>query len=488
MKLARRYMPNISKQQSNFAQPTFFSLPQLLLQHLNRRGLLDVGTSEVYATATVLAKLMIASTFIHRQITQIRQGGRPVVARKLNLALRISLKLPLFVLAVPAVIVMRLIRPWFLIRLGDMVSSRIGHFAGNTELYLCERDAGINVPNKRYVDLFYMSYRPICNEQLAIMWKRVLRVWPSWILSPISIVNRLIPGGAVHEIGDNSKHDRDVHNLWDRFPPHLVFTPEEDARGAAGLSAMGIPQGTQFVCLIVRDSAYLDAHLPSSDWSYHNYRDCDIQNFILAAEELADRGFFVIRMGAKVRTAMKTNHPNVIDYASNGMRSDFMDIYLGAKCEFCISVSTGFDAVPLIFRRPIVYVNHVPLSYLITFRTQVLAITKHHWAAAENRELVLSEIFNCGVWCCVRTSDYTSKGVELIENIPEEIRDVVIEMVERLNGTWQPHNDDEALQRRFWDIYPTGAGDVYHKGRPLHGEIRSRFGAHFLRNNRDWLR
>src|SRR3990167_4325024 len=155
---------------------------------------------------------MSDSTFIKRQITQIRQGGRPMVAHKFNRAfralLRISRRLPLYALAISAVIVIRLIRPWLLVRVGGLGSSRIGHFAGNTELYLCERDAGINVPKERYVDLFYMSYRPICNEQLAIMWKRVLRVWPSWILSPISIVNRLIPGGAVHEIGDNSKHDR----------------------------------------------------------------------------------------------------------------------------------------------------------------------------------------------------------------------------------------------------------------------------------------
>lgn len=406
--------------------------------------------------------------------------------RKMKIALQIPLTSPLYILAVPVVLVLRLIRPWLLVRWGDLYSSRIGHFAANTELYLCEQDAGINAPKQRHVDLFYMGYRSSCNQQLAIMWKRVLRVWPSWILAPISLVNRLIPGGAVHEIGNNTQHDRDVHNLLDRFPPHLELTPEEEARGEAGMRAMGIPQGAHFVCLIVRDSAYLDAH-QQGDWSYHNYRDSDIQNYILAAEELADRGYFVIRMGAKVREAMKTFHPRVIDYATNGMRSDFIDIYIGAKCEFCISVGTGFDAVPLIFRRPIVYVNMVPLGYLFTFRTQFLGITKHYCAAAENRDLVLSEIFNHGVGFYTHTADYTSKGVELIENTPEEIRDVVIEMAERLNGTWQPHEDDESLQRRFWEIFFTNAVET-DQGRPLHGEIRSRFGAHFLRNNRDWLR
>lgn len=405
-------------------------------------------------------------------------------ARKLKLALMILLKLPLYVLALPHVILIRLIRPWLLVRIGNLASSRIGHFAANTELYLCERDAGINVHQQRYVDLFYMGSKPICNRQLAIMWMRLLRIWPAWILGPISRVNRLIPSGAIHDIGNNTQHDRDVHNLLDRLPSHLKFTEEEEASGEAGLRAMGIAVGAKFVCLHVRDSAYLDAHQPG-DWTYHNYRNSDIQNYVLAAEELASRGYFVVRMGAEVREAIKTDHPRVIDYATNGMRSDFMDIYLGAKCAFCISTGTGFDAVPYIFRRPIAYVNLVPLGYLPTYGTKFLGITKHHFWETQNRELTLAEIFTHGVGFCMRSSNYESKGIILIENTPEEIRDVVIEMVERLNGTWQAHEDDDVLQHKFWEIFPSDAKTP--DGKPLHGEIRAPFGAAFLRNNRDWL-
>jgi putative glycosyltransferase (TIGR04372 family) len=400
-------------------------------------------------------------------------------------ALQTFFKLFWYILAVPVVLVSRLIRPWLLVRWCGLISSRIGHFIANTEMYLCERDAGINVPKQRHVDFFYME-NSICNQQIAVMWKRVLRVWPYLLLARVSRLNRMIPGGVVHEIGNNTQNDRDVHNLLDRFPPHLEFTPEEEARGAAGLRAMGIPEGVRLVCLNVRDSAYLDAQQPA-DWSSHNYRDSDIQNYVLVAEELADRGYFVIRMGAKVREAMKTNHPKIIDYAVNGMRSDFMDIYLGSKCAFCIGSSTGWDLVPgVLFRRYVLFTNLLPLGYLPTYSDKFIFTTKRHILTAQCRELSLNEIFNHGVGFCLETSDYASKGVKLIENTPEEIRDVVIEMAERLNGTWQPHEDDEVLQRRFWKIFPTDAVDAY-QGRPLHGEIRARFGAHFLRNNRNWL-
>jgi len=93
------------------------------------------------------------------------------------------------------------------------------------------------------------------------------------------------------------------------------------------------------------------------------------------------------------------------------------------------------------------------LGLLPTYSTRFLGITKHYWAVKKNRILTLSEIVNYGIGVSTETLDYESKSIKLIENTPEEIRDVVIEMAERLSGKWQPHEDDEALQRRFWEIF-----------------------------------
>lgn len=430
---------------------------------------------------------MAAIQFIKRQVKQIQQGGSLVLLRKIKLFATKSYYIPIYILAIPAVLIIRLIKPWLLVRLGGLHSTRIGHFAANTELYLCERAAGVNVPNQRHIDIFYMGGKPVCNQQLATMWKRVLRIWPAWLVAPIDQINRLIPSGESHEIGKNANSDRDILNLLDRVPPHLQFTAEETARGEDGLRAMGIPAGVPFVCLAVRDSAYLASQLGSIDFSYHDYRDSDVQNYVLAAEALANRGYYVIRMGAKVREPINSTHTNIIDYATNGMRSDFMDIYLGSKCEFCITVGTGYDAVPYIFRRPIVYVNLVPVAYLPTFRAQYIGIFKHHIDSTSNNELSLSEIFIRGVGFCMRSSDYKAKGVTLVENTPQEIRNVVIESAERIAGTWKEHPADNSVQRSFWEIYLAYVVKDS-AGKPLHGEIRGRFGAAYLRDNPHWLR
>ena len=69
------------------------------------------------------------------------------------------------------------------------------------------------------------------------------------------------------------------------------------------------------------------------------------------------------------------------------------------------------------------------------------------------RFLKLSEIIEIdGVFTCLG-SDLESSGVKTVSNTPEEIRDHAIEVCDRLEGRWQPHSEDAALQKRFWDIY-----------------------------------
>lgn len=417
-------------------------------------------------------------------VSSVREGDSDRIRAILWKTLRKLRTWALLPVALPVVVMIRLVRPWVLIRFNILTTERLGHFARNTELYLCERDAGINTPKMRHVDLWYHNW-PVANRQLARMWGRVLRVWPAWILAPIDLANSIVPGGAVHQIGENTQIGRDVHNLLDRLPPHLTFLPEEEKKGEAGLRALGIPPGAPFVCLNVRDSSYLAKTIPWATWNYHDYRDGNIQNYVLAALELTKRGYYVVRVGAVVKEAMNVDHPMIIDYAAKGLRTDFMDIYLAAKCAFCISKPTGFECVADIFRRPIVNVDHVPLGVLSTFRRDVLATTKMHWLRGEGRFMTLREIFDSGADQFLTSNRYEELGIDLIESTPEEIAAVVLEMEARLSGTWRPTDEDEELQRRFWERYPKRV--AYYNKVPLHGEIRSRFGTDFLRRHKAWL-
>ena len=44
-------------------------------------------------------------------------------------------------------------------------------------------------------------------------------------------------------------------------------------------------------------------------------------------------------------------------------------------------------------------------------------------------------------------------GIKLIDNTPEEITDVVMEMDSRINGTWVVNDEEEDLQNKFWSLF-----------------------------------
>ena len=434
-------------------------------------------------------KLLLKIYFmVNAQREYISIAGAPALWRlfsRLGHYLVVTLVAPISLLLL---ICMRFLRPLLLIRLNPLYATRIGHFAGNTELYLCEKDAGLNTPNVRYVDLSYFSGPFVCNAQLARMWKRHLNVWPSWILEPVFILNRFIGGGVIHEVPSKSNNDRDTCNLLENSPPHLWVADAELKLGESGLLSLGIPPGAKFVCLVGRDNAYLkSAVVPGGNFDYHNFRDVDISNFLAAADALAERGYYVLRMGNRVLKTIKSDNPKVIDYASSDVRSDFLDVYIGAKCLFCITVCSGIDMIPIIFRRPVCYVNMAPVGYLMSFLKDSIGICKKHFDISAQRFLTLSEIFSRGVGLSLMADEYSKNKIHLVENSPQEIKDVALEMLERLTMCWQPKDSDEHLQEKFWDIFPVDICSTYN-GKALHSKINLKYGAQYLRENTWWLK
>jgi putative glycosyltransferase (TIGR04372 family) len=270
----------------------------------------------------------------------------------------------------------------------------------------------------------------------------------------------------------------DVNNVLELVPPHLSFTPEELELGRISLDSLGVPSHSLFICFVGRDPTYLQVIHPDLNTSYHDYRNTEIDNYILAVEEMANRGYYAIRMGSTVKKSLASHNPKIIDYATNGQRTDFMDIYLGAKCHFFISCQTGIDAIPTIFRRPILYVNTAPLELALSWDKNNLIIPKMYWLDKEQRFMSFREILESGAGRFLETHQYIDMGITLIENTPEEILEVTIEMEERLKGTWVTTEEDEDLQRRFWSLYPPSE---------YHGKIYSRIGAAFIRKYQSLL-
>ncbi len=405
----------------------------------------------------------IIISFIRDQVNRINEAGLSLLLRNFLLFL-ITPFLLLIVLFV------RLLRPLILIRFGELIGRRIGHFASNTEIYLCERDLGIQ--NQRSIDVFYIN-GSVCNRQLMKMWSRILCV--STFATGLDLINRALPGGEKHIVLWRKNQDRDIHGALESTKAHLAFTAKEERIGQELLSKLGITGEAGFICFLSRDSSYLDAVFPKGKWHYHDYRDSNIKDFIPAAEELTRRGYFAVRMGAVVKEMIETDNPMIIDYATKH-RTDFLDIFLAAKCHFCLIDSSGFYCVPMIFRQPVVIVNMIPLEYVPAWSSSYLFIPKKQWLRKENRLRTFREMLSSETGDSKR---YEQSGIEIINNTAEEITAAAIEMELRLKGKWQGDKEDEEMQQRFWSLFKPGE---------INRVFRSRIGAEFLRQNKELLK
>lgn len=381
----------------------------------------------------------------------------------------------LMVLLFPIYLLIKIVRPLKLIRFGSLNDSAIGHFIGNTELYLCERDHGFHP--KKSLDIFF--YSKYCrNFHLLEMWKRILKV--NYFVFYLDKINNLLPSRKTHKISTTCS-DRDVYGLLEKSKIHLFFTKSEVSEANQEIQSIGLNKESSYICIAGRDDLYKNKVHSEIDWSYHNYRDSDINNYVLACEELSRKGYFIIRMGSEVKDVMETHEPKIIEYFHAGFRTELLDIYLSANCYFFINGESGLGGIPRVFRRPIVFVNQVPLEYIISWDSNMITIPKKYWLKKEHRFMTFREIFKSGAGRFLHTYKFEKIGIELIENSPEEIRDAAIEMDERLKGTWVSTEEDEELQKDFWSIHKS------HSRGDLNKVYRSRIGMEFLRQNRELL-
>jgi putative glycosyltransferase (TIGR04372 family) len=297
-------------------------------------------------------------------------------------------------------------------------------------------------------------------------------------------INRLVPGSDRHIVPTASSSCLDVHNLLDRTAPKLFFTPDETVRGNQLLRDLGIGADEEFVCVIVRDAAYYKQALPNQDLSYHDYRNCDVDTYVPGLEALADRGVVVLRMGAIVEKPMRSNHPKLIDYASSPMRSAFGDVFLASRCKFTISDGLGFYALPAAFRRPNAYVNYSPFHMFYSSRSVDLGIAKVFVDAQSQRSIPLRDLVGRDIARLTRTELIAASGMAICDNSPEEIRELLLEMNDRLDGVWRDEIGDDTRQQAFWSKFAAVIGP---EGRAIHGELRSRYGAHYLRTHLEWF-
>jgi putative glycosyltransferase (TIGR04372 family) len=163
-------------------------------------------------------------------------------------------------------------------------------------------------------------------------------------------------------------------------------------------------------------------------------------------EAIRERGW-VIRMGDPT---MKKLPPTdcVIDYPHSDARSDWMDVFCLASCKFFLGTTSGPLCVSCVFGVPVAGANYAPMGHG-SYSKRDLFIPKLLWSEEKQRCLTFEEVLSSPLRTLYSTSDYPAHKVGLVDNTPDEIKGLALEMLDRLDGTVRYTAEDEQRQGRF---------------------------------------
>jgi putative glycosyltransferase (TIGR04372 family) len=345
--------------------------------------------------------------------------------------------------ALPAILILWILKPIVWLKVGRLHSDRLGHLAKNTELFLRRRQLGIHRDDPYY--FFVCCPKDLANRQLLTMFKRVLHIYESRILT--LMFNGMLPllkrTPFYQDLGDNSNEYYEFNNA----NSSLYFTPDEIEKGRKIFQKINVDfDKDEYVCIFSRDDAYLKNKIPHHNWDYHNTRDSDIDGLIETAKYLIEKGFTVIRVGSIVKKPINFSHEKMIDLPYSGHRSEFMDIFILAHCKFIITGgSSGITDVTDCFDIPRLSVSLVEFGY-IPISKNCLYTPKKFRCRNTNDYLHFKEACKMdNYWWCYPEV----VGLEAEETSPREILEATKEMLDRLDGNFKYSPEEEKLIQAY---------------------------------------
>ena len=383
-------------------------------------------------------------------------------------------KAPLFAFSFFVLLVLKLIQPITKFQLCVVGFHRYVHLALEPEIFLAEQEIlkATGASRRRVITIW--SLGPIVkqsNRFLASKWKEELLVLPSWFVGSLQRVGKFIPFLKLEEPKLSITGSM---NSLDKTASHVSFTANEIEEGKKGLVKIGINPDKPYVCLIVRDGGHYESkgEIESAGYEVLNF---DINNFSGVAEALIESGFQVIRMGSGSERPFTSKPEGVIDYALSNNRTEFLDVFIAATCEFAVSTQTGPDAVCMLFRRPVLYVDVT--SYSQFFFGSKLATWSPARLYKNGKILNLSEIVNSEIAWFKDPNLFSKNGISQQKSSGNELKELVHSYI-RMRG----REDGKALSTQL--MVSRGFGE---RGRLQFGEVTACLAPDAERILGDWV-
>ena len=358
-------------------------------------------------------------------------------------------------------LVLKLVQPIVRFQLCVVGFHRYGHLALEPEIFLAEREImkATNALHGRVISIW--SLGPVTkqsNRFLAKKWKDELLVLPSWFVDSLHKAGLVFPFLKLEE--PKLSITGSLNGL-DKTDSHVSLSAKEMEEGRKRLIEIGISPDEPYVCLIVRDGGHYKSRgdIESAGYELLNF---DINDFAGVAEVLVESGFQVIRMGSGSERPFTSKPDGVVDYALSKNRSEFLDVYLAATCEFAVSTQTGPDSVCMLFRRPVLYVDVT--RYCQFFFGSKLATWSPVRLLKNGSILNLSEIVNSEIAWFKDPNLFSKNGISQHKTSKGDLKELV--------KSYLHSRDFESLSSKLMsEIVANGMGE---RGKLQFGEVTAK--------------
>jgi putative glycosyltransferase (TIGR04372 family) len=246
-----------------------------------------------------------------------------------------------------------------------------------------------------------------------------------------------------------------VKSLWEesKRPPLLDLTPSHRIRGERCLQDFGIDPGQWFVAFHVRG----EGRPPVS--GLDSGRDSVIDSYRQGIQYILEAGGRGIRLGhgSMRHVNLRGIEPrdNWFEYASSGLKSDWMDVYLLASARFFVGTQSGPIEIPYFFGVATLYTNATTLCMTLRFFPEAIFIPKLWFSYSLGRLLTFREILtsNAG-W--LHSSESPEGDLQLVDNSEDDILEGISFMMEAtsrgVDGFKKFVKGKSDLQSRFDEI------------------------------------
>jgi len=284
---------------------------------------------------------------------------------------------------------------------------------------------------------YWRKYIEIVEDPAELRKLRPLRTSLGFnVAGPMQCGNKTIPWGHSAAVY--------VQEQWDRQarPPLLHLTNEHRMRGMQVLKSIGLQENAWFAVLHVREGKFGEHRMVEP------YRDADPTTYFEAITAITNRGGWVIRIGDASMTPLP-RMDNVWDYATSNLKCDWMDVFLCAAARFMIGTSSGPATISRAFGVPISMTNYLP-SATLYLAMRDLFLPKLLREKANGNMVSFERQMSLPLSACVSDGMYKNLyRIETIPNTPQEIRELVEQMMDTIDGKTDSTAEDASLQKRF---------------------------------------